>query len=227
MAAPVRLLAHLVYLQLLLLIQFPLLELLPVILRFLQEREFQRVGGNRTIRSDVRIISATNRNLKGEVKDGIFREDLYYRLNVITISIPPLRERKEDLLPLIDHFFNRFAVENGKEIQGTSSEARDLLLRYDYPGNVRELENIIERVVVITRGPVITSRDLPFSRSSLYHHMTDVKTWRSLKESVEDLECKMIQKALEETANHQTKAANLLGISERMMRYKLKKYGLK
>jgi two-component system NtrC family response regulator len=197
------------------------------ILRFLQEREFQRVGGNRTIRSDVRIISATNRDLKGEVKDGVFREDLYYRLNVVTISIPPLRERKEDLPPLIDHFFNRFAVENGKEIQGISSEARDLLLRYDYPGNVRELENIVERVVVITRGPVITSRDLPFSRSSVHQHMTDVKTWRSLKESVEDLECTMIKKALEETANHQTKAANLLGISERMMRYKLKKYGLK
>ncbi len=197
------------------------------ILRFLQEREFQRVGGNRTIRSDVRIISATNRNLQGEVKDGTFRKDLYYRLNVVTIAVPPLRERKEDLSPLIDHFFNHFAVENGKDIQGISSEARDLLLRYDYPGNVRELENIIERVVVITRGPVITSRDLPFSRSSVHPHMSEVKTWRSLKESVEDLECKMIQRALEETANHQTKAANLLGISERMLRYKLKKYGLK
>jgi DNA-binding NtrC family response regulator len=197
------------------------------ILRFLQEREFQRVGGNRTIRSDVRIISATNRNLQGEVKDGTFREDLYYRLNVVTIAVPPLRERKEDLSPLIDHFLNRFAHENGKEIQGTSSEARDLLLRYDYPGNVRELENIIERAVVITRGPVITSRDLPFSRSSVHPHMSEVKTWRSLKESVEDLECKMIRRALKETANHQTRAANLLGISERMLRYKLKKYGLK
>ncbi len=197
------------------------------LLRFLQEREFQRVGGNQTIRSDVRIISATNRNLHGEVKDGTFREDLFYRLNVVTIAIPLLRERKEDLSPLIDHFLNRFAVENGKEIQGISSEARDLLLRYDYPGNVRELENITERAVVITRGPVITSRDLPFSRSSVHPHMSEVKTWRSLKESVEDLECKMIQRALEETASHQTKAANLLGISERMLRYKLKKYGLK
>jgi DNA-binding NtrC family response regulator len=197
------------------------------LLRFLQEREFQRVGGNRTIRSDIRIISATNRNLQGEVKDGTFREDLYYRLNVVTIAVPPLRERKEDLSPLIDHFLRRFAIENGKEIQGISSDARDLLLRYDYPGNVRELENIIERAVVITRGPVITSRDLPFSRNSIHLHMSEVKTWRSLKESVEDLECKMIQRALEETANHQTKAANLLGISERMLRYKLKKYGLK
>ncbi|RKX58299.1 MAG: two-component system response regulator [Thermodesulfobacteriota bacterium] len=197
------------------------------LLRFLQEREFQRVGGNRTIRSDVRIISATNRNLQGEVKDGTFREDLYYRLNVVTIAVPPLRERKEDLSPLIDHFLNRFAVGNGKEIRGISSEARDLLLRYDYPGNVRELKNIIERAFVITRGPVITSRDLPFSRSSVHLHMSNVKTWRSLRESVEDLECRMIRRALQETANHQTKAANLLGISERMLRYKLKKYGLK
>jgi DNA-binding NtrC family response regulator len=197
------------------------------LLRFLQEREFQRAGGNRTIRSDVRIISATNRNLQGEVKDGTFREDLFYRLNVVTIAVPPLRERKEDLSPLIDHFLRRFAVENGKEIQEISPEARDLLLRYDYPGNVRELENIIERAVVITRGPVITSQDLPFSRSSVHPHMSEVKTWRSLKESVEDLECKMIQRALEETANHQTKAASLLGISERMLRYKLKKYEFK
>jgi len=197
------------------------------LLRFLQEREFQRVGGNRTIRSDVRIISATNRNLQREVKDGTFREDLYYRLNVVTIAVPPLRERKEDLSPLIDHFLNRFAVGNGKEIRGISSEARDLLLRYDYPGNVRELKNIIERAFVITRGPVITSRDLPFSRSSVHLHMSNVKTWRSLRESVEDLECRMIRRALQETANHQTKAANLLGISERMLRYKLKKYGLK
>jgi len=195
--------------------------------RFLQEREFQRVGGNQTIRSDVRIISATNRNLQGEVKDETFREDLYYRLNVVTIAVPPLRERREDLSPLIDHFLNRFAVENGKEIQGISAEARDLLLKYDYPGNVRELENIIERAVVITRGSVISRRDLPFSGSSTGLDESELKTWRSLQESVEDLERKMIQRALEETANHQTKAANLLAISERTLRYKLKKYGLK
>jgi len=197
------------------------------LLRFLQEREFQRVGGNQTIRSDVRIISATNRNLQGEVKDETFREDLYYRLNVVTIAVPPLRERREDLSPLIDHFLNRFAVENGKEIQGISAEARDLLLKYDYPGNVRELENIIERAVVITRGSVISRRDLPFSGSSTGLDESELKTWRSLQESVEDLERKMIQRALEETANHQTKAANLLAISERTLRYKLKKYGLK
>ena len=197
------------------------------LLRFLQEREFQRVGGNRNIRSDVRIISATNRNLKGKIEDGTFREDLYYRLNVVRIAVPPLRERKEDLSPLIDHFLGRFAIENSKEIQGISPEARDLLLKYDYPGNVRELENIIERAVVITRGSVVTSRDLPFSGSAVQPHTSEVKTWRSLQESVEDLERKMIKRALDETANHQTKAANMLGVSERTLRYKLKKYGLK
>ena len=197
------------------------------LLRFLQEREFQRVGGNRNIRSDVRIISATNRNLQGNIKHGTFREDLYYRLNVVRIAVPPVRERKEDLSPLIDHFLGRFAIANGKEIQGISPEARDLLLKYDYPGNVRELENIIERAVVITRGSVVTSRDLPFSGSAIQPNTSKVKTWRSLQESVEDLERKMIRKALDETANHQTKAADMLGVSERTLRYKLKKYGFK
>ena len=197
------------------------------LLRFLQEREFQRVGGNRNVRSDVRIISATNRNLRGKIEDGTFREDLYYRLNVVRIAVPPLRKRKEDLSPLIDHFLGCFAIENGKEIKEISPEARDLLLKYDYPGNVRELENIIERAVVITRGSVVTSRDLPFSGSAIQPHTSQVKTWRSLQESVEDLECKMIRQALNETANHQTKAANMLGVSERTLRYKLKKYGLK
>ena len=197
------------------------------LLRFLQEREFQRVGGNRNIRSDVRIISATNRNLKGRIEDGTFREDLYYRLDVVRIAVPPLRERKEDLSPLIDHFLGRFAIANGKEIQGISPEARDLLLKYDYPGNVRELENIIERAVVITRGSVVTSRDLPFAGSGIQPHKSEVKAWISLQEAVEDLECKMIRRALDETANHQTKAAHMLGVSERTLRYKLKKYGLK
>ena len=132
------------------------------LLRFLQEHEFQRLGGNQTLRSDVRVISATNRNLEQRVKEGAFREDLFYRLNVVMISIPPLRERKEDIPPLIDHFPRRYAEENGKEIAGLSSEAQDVLLKYDYPGNVRELENIIERAVVIARDAAISVQDLPF-----------------------------------------------------------------
>lgn len=213
------------------------------LLRFLQEREFQRVGGNQTIRSDVRIISATNRDLEAKVKEGDFREDLYYRLNVVAMTIPPLRDRKEDLPPLIDHFLKQFAREMGEEIREIDLEARDLLLRYDYPGNVRELENIIERAVVIARGPVISSRDLPFTRDEIHARaeqegytaktadrpvpMTAGKLDRSLKTAVEDLERTMIRKAMEGTNNHQTKAADILGISERMLRYKLKKYRLK
>ncbi len=197
------------------------------LLRFLQEREFERVGGNQTIGSDVRIISATNQDLEAKVKKGDFREDLFYRLNVIAITIPPLRERKEDLPPLIDHFLMRFATENGKEIKGINPEAKDLLLKYDYPGNVRELENIIERAVVITRGSIISESDLPFSRSFFLIDQKGAGTRGTLKESIESLERQMVHQAMGETDNHQTKAATLLGISERMLRYKLKKYGLK
>jgi len=197
------------------------------LLRFIQEREFQRVGGNETIRSDIRIISATNHDLEEKVKDGTFREDLYYRLNVVTITVPPLRERKEDLSPLIDHFLRRFAIENGKDIQGVSPDSRDLLLKYDYPGNVRELENIMERALVICRGAIISTRDLPFSDVSLHSEAMEILEQGTLKESVDALERQLIQRAMETTANHQTKAANLLGISERMLRYKLKKYRLR
>ena len=197
------------------------------LLRFLQGREFQRVGGNQTIRSDVRIISATNRDLEAKMKGGAFREDLYYRLNVVAMTIPPLRERKEDLSPLIDHFFKHFATEMGEDIREVHAEARDLLLRYDYPGNVRELENIIERAVVIARESVISSKDLPFTREELHVHEGEEKLPKSLKTALDGLERTMVRKAMDETANHQTKAADILGISERMLRYKLKKYGLK
>jgi len=197
------------------------------LLRFLQEREFQRVGGNLTIQSDVRIISATNRDLGANVKGGGFREDLYYRLNVVAMTIPPLRERKEDVPPLIDHFLKRFATQMGEETREVHTEARDLLLRYDYPGNVRELENIIERAVVIARDSLISSKDLPFTREQIHEHEGEETPQRSLKEAVEDMERTMVRRAMDETANHQTKAAEILGISERMLRYKLKKYGLK
>lgn len=205
------------------------------LLRFLQEREFQRVGGNQTIQSDVRIISATNRDLDTKVRGGAFREDLYYRLNVVAMTIPPLRERKEDLPPLIDHFLKRFATQMGEKNLEVHTEARDLLLRYDYPGNVRELENIIERAVVIARESQITIRDLPFTREQIHAHKGEEGTpallglisKKSLKEAVEDLERTMVKRAMDETGNHQTKAADILGISERMLRYKLKKYELK
>ncbi|HYA15702.1 MAG TPA: sigma-54 dependent transcriptional regulator [Syntrophales bacterium] len=196
------------------------------LLRFLQEREFQRVGGNQTIHSDVRIISATNRDLESKVKEGSFREDLFYRLNVVAMDIPPLRERKEDVPVLIDHFLKRFAVENGKNITGVTSEARDLLLKYDYPGNVRELENIIERAVVISRNSVISVDDLPFTEERIFPEEAGKKEGL-LRGSIEEMERKLILDAMEKAGDHQTKAAEILGISERMLRYKLKKYGLK
>ncbi len=197
------------------------------LLRFLQEREFQRLGGNQTLKADVRIISATNRDLEELMKRGQFRDDLYYRLNVVTLRIPPLRERKEDVQPLIQHFLSRFARENEKSIDGVSSEAMDLLLKYDYPGNVRELENIIERAAVITRDKVISVRDLPF-RDSLARRPGEAGgTGNLMKDSVETLECQLMEQALEEAGYNQTRAAEVLGITERTLRYKMKKYGLK
>ena len=197
------------------------------LLRFLQEHEFQRLGGNQTLHTDVRVISATNRNLEQRVREGAFREDLFYRLNVVTMSIPPLRERREDIPPLIDHFLKRYAEENGREIDGLSSEAQDVLLKYDYPGNVRELENIIERAVVIAREEVISVEDLPFRETSEERAEARKGEAGFLRGSVEELEKNLIVEAMEKSDDHQTRAAELLGISERMLRYKLKKYGLK
>ena len=197
------------------------------LLRFLQEREFQRVGGNRTFRSDVRVVSATNRDLEEGMEGGRFREDLFYRLNVVGVTIPPLRDRREDLAPLMDHFLKRFSLENNRNINGVSSKARDLLMKYDYPGNVRELENILERAVVIARGDTIEIADLPFSEGDL--PLAGKENWSrgTLKEAMAFLEMEMVQNAMAETGNHQTRAAHILGISERMLRYKLKKYDLK
>ena len=198
------------------------------LLRFLQEREFERVGGERTLKADVRIISATHQDLEARVKEGSFREDLLYRINVVTMTIPPLRERREDISVLIDHFVNRFAGENRKKIEGVSREARDLLITYDYPGNVRELENIIERAVVISRGPVLSREDLPFQDVPCEAETDpEPQEGQSPHEALETLERRMVQDALEKAGFNQSQAAKLLGLNERMLRYKLKKYGLK
>jgi DNA-binding NtrC family response regulator len=205
------------------------------LLRFLQEREFQRVGGNQTIGADVRILSATNVDLKVRVREGAFREDLYYRLNVVTLDIPPLRTRREDLSPLIDHFLKLFASENRKNVTGLTSPARDLLLRYDYPGNIRELKNILERAVVIARDTLIAPRDLPMRESSPDPAaVPSIGTTGgkeeesfSLRLAVEKVERDLIRKAIERCHGHQTRAAEMLGLSERMLRYKLRKYRFK
>lgn len=196
------------------------------LLRFLQEREIQRLGSNVNIHVDVRVISATNRDLEVQVKEGTFREDLFYRLKVVTMVLPPLRERKEDLPLLIHHFVEKFSRENGKNIKELTAEARDLLLKYNYPGNVRELINILERAVVITRDEYITSDDLPFKSSSL-PESSDKKSSGTLRESLEELEKQLIDEAMGKAGDNQTRAAEILGMSERMLRYKLKKYNLK
>jgi two-component system NtrC family response regulator len=200
------------------------------LLRVLQEREFERVGGNETIKVDVRVIAATNKDLEEMVENEQFREDLFYRLNVISIRIPPIRERRGDISPLISHFISRYAVENHKAIEGVSREAMDVLMKYDYPGNVRELENAIERAVVMARGTLITAEDLPVhirSTSSEGESTYGSFEGESLPEMVESLERHLIADALAESDGNQSKAAELLGISERNLRYKLKKYGMK
>ena len=193
------------------------------LLRVLQEREFERVGSSRPLAVNVRLLAATHRNLEALVRDGRFRDDLYYRINVVTITLPPLRERREDLPLLMDRFLRTLADKNGKTIRGLTREARDALLRYDYPGNVRELENLIERAVVLTRGETISLADLPLT---LQDPPTEPKTEGGLLAAVEGLERRMIRDALGSVDGVQTKAAERLGISERVLRYKLRKYGL-
>jgi two-component system NtrC family response regulator len=195
------------------------------LLRVLQEGRFERVGSSKSIEVDVRVIAATNKVLMTEIAGNKFREDLYYRLNVVNIYIPPLRERKEDVSELINHFVKKYSFESqSKEIE-ISREAQNLLMRYDYPGNVRELENIIHRAIVLSRDGFITTDDILISDKSKYidSDLSDM----GLNERVEQLEKEMIFKALSETSGNQTQAAKLLGISERNLRYKLEKYGLK
>jgi two-component system NtrC family response regulator len=193
------------------------------LLRVLQEREFERVGSSRPIPVDIRLIAATHRDLSALVKAGAFRDDLYYRINVVTIVVPPLRERREDLPALIDHFVRKSAEANRKPIMGVTREARDLLLRYDYPGNVREVENLIERAVVLTRDEVIGRADLPLTLQDPAAEPTEAP---GLTAAVEALERRMIREALARANGVQTRAAEALGLSERVLRYKLRKYGL-
>jgi DNA-binding NtrC family response regulator len=200
------------------------LHLQAKLLRVLQEREFEKVGSSRPVQVNVRILAASHRPLEDLIKAGQLREDLYYRLNVVTIIIPPLRERRSDLSLLINHFLRHYAEKNGKTIRGLTPEGRDILLRYDYPGNVRELENIIERAVVLTRDDVIGSGDLPLS---VQDPEVDGDRETNLTVAVEGLERRMIREALARSDGVQTHAAELLGISERALRYKLIKYGFR
>lgn len=206
-------------------------ELSPIIqvklLRVLQEKEFTRIGGIEQIKINVRVITATNRNLEDLLKSGKFREDLYYRLNVFPIFLPPLRERKTDILLLAEHFLEKYSRENEKSIKRISSLAIDLLTTYTWPGNVRELENCIERAVIICDGDVIQVPHLPptLQRSdSVSPSGADLRL--TLDERVSGFEREVIMDALKEAKGNQSKAARLLGTTQRIVGYKIKHLGI-
>jgi two-component system response regulator AtoC len=188
------------------------------LLRVLEEKEFTRVGGNEPIRVDVRVISATNKDLRKAIEKQEFREDLYYRLNVVNIELPPLRERKEDVPLLAEHFLHKFAQENQKEITGFSPEATEFLLDYDWPGNVRELENAIERAIILAKDSLVTVADLP------HENMLPARSTvpgRNLKE----VEKNHILNVLCETGGNYSEAARILGITRMTLYNKAREYG--
>ena len=197
------------------------------LLRVIQEKSFERLGGRETLKTDVRLIAATHQPLETRIQDGLFREDLFYRLNVICIRIPPLRERREDIQLLVDHFLRRFSEEEGREVRTVSREAMDQLMKHGYPGNVHELENIIQRAVVLSRTDVIGLEDLPFHVRALPGEPGEKDADLSLAGQVKNLETKLIREALSASGGNQSEAARSLGISERHLRYRMKKYGLK
>ena len=200
------------------------------LLRVLQERRFERVGSSKSITVDVRIIAATNRNLEEAVKEGKFREDLYYRLNVVPLRIPSLRERKEDIPPLVGHFLQLYNEENGREVK-ISNEALDTLLIHDWPGNVRELENCIERMIVMAKNELIMTEDVPITiDTNISDNRSDESDLygqaKTLDHTIEDMEKERITEALKRAGYVQAKAARQLGITSRQIGYKIKKYGI-
>jgi Nif-specific regulatory protein len=198
----------------------------PKILRVLQEKEFERVGGEKTIKIDIRLIAATSRNLENLVAEGKFREDLYYRLNVVPIFLPPLRERREDIGLLSDYFLRKYNRENSSSVR-TSAEVLQTFSEYEWPGNVRELENTVERLVVMAKGSVISKSDLPLNireQAITTKYASNIKG--NLPSTVETIEKAKILDALDKTGWVQAKAARLLGITPRQIGYKIMRYGL-
>jgi DNA-binding NtrC family response regulator len=195
------------------------------LLRVLQEREFERLGGTRTVKVDVRLIAATNRDLRAALEEGTFREDLYYRLNVVPIDIAPLRERKEDIPDLVNLFVARFSGESGKPVEGINPQAMQILVNYHWPGNVRELQNIVERACALAKGSVLAPGDIRL----------DVRPAKSANEAagflpegmtLEQWEDEMVQEALRRANGNKSQAARLLGISRNALRYRLSKIGI-
>jgi transcriptional regulator with GAF, ATPase, and Fis domain len=197
------------------------------VLRVIQEKEFERLGSNQTLKTDVRIISATNRDLMERMQQGLFREDLYYRLNVVTIRLPPLRERDGDLGLLIQFFLKRSALKMNKKIRGIEPGAMKILSEYHWPGNIRELENTMERAVLLAEGDMITTEDL----NLFFAHegqKDDAERIRLPAAGIrlEDAERDLIEQALERSGWVQKEAARLLGVSSRSLNYKIKIFGI-
>ncbi|MFH1117974.1 MAG: sigma-54 dependent transcriptional regulator [Pseudomonadota bacterium] len=196
------------------------------LLRVLQEREFEPLGSTKTVKVDIRIIAATNRNLEEEVKRGAFREDLFYRLNVVPVDLPPLRERREDIPLLIDHFLNVYNERNKRNLQGFHPRALDALMRYAWPGNIRELENVVERSVILTREDYVPFSELPEAirgagDDPLYKEIRDgIRPGMTIKE----MERELIVKTLEDNDGNRTRTARVLGITRRTLQHKLKEY---
>jgi two-component system, NtrC family, response regulator AtoC len=196
------------------------------LLRVLQEREFERLGGTRTLKVDVRLIAATNRDLRAALEQGTFREDLYYRLNVVPIDIPPLREHKEDIPELVALFLARFGAESGKQLTGVTPEALQILMGHYWPGNVRELQNIIERASALSKGPVLEASDIHLdshrSRPAANNHDTFLPEGTTLEQWEDD----MIREALRRANGNKSLAARILGLSRNALRYRLSKIGI-
>jgi len=199
------------------------------LLRVIQEREIQRVGGEETLSVDVRILAATNRNLEEDVKEGRFREDLFYRLNVVTLNAPPLSDRQEDIPLLAQYFLEKYAEKNRKSVKGFSPLAMDMLIKYGWPGNVRELENTIERAVILLTGDLITEKDLPSNIIEPYSEKSD---WVErpkpdvANRPLEDIEKEAILATLEATGGNKSETARRLKINRKTLHKKLKDYGV-
>jgi len=199
------------------------------LLRVLQEREFERLGGTKTLKVDIRMIAATNRDLRAALEEGTFREDLYYRLNVVPIDIPPLREHKEDIPDLVNHFLARFAAESDKEIEDITPAALDALMEYHWPGNIRQLENCVERAVALSTGRMIDEKDIHLDTTQSKSGSTaPSSTGQFLPEgmTLEQWEDNMIREALRRANGNKSQAARLLGLSRNALRYRLGKLGV-
>jgi transcriptional regulator with PAS, ATPase and Fis domain len=194
-------------------------------LRVLETKEFRRLGGTKVIKVDARIIAATNRNLEEAVKQGIFREDLYYRLNIIPLRVPPLRDRPEDIPLMVQSFLRELALKHGRLPQEVSREAMRLLRLYAWPGNIRQLRNVMERLMITVRDQVVEPGHLPEEIQASKEHVRTMLV--TLGSTLEEIEREVIRRTLAEVTNHREKAAKILGISLRTLQYKIKEYGIR